>query len=140
MRRLKHSAILTLLATLSLLFVQPAGCAGQKVRESVGVPTLVQFDDQIIEEAYVGVDTLPEAERPNAAGKVTAFSTAMQAGDLLSLTTDAWPRWPDVKTLATAGIEHRRDSGQIGVGVAASKLERLEKFGKLLAKTVGAPP
>lgn len=140
MRRVKHSAILTILAALSLLLVQPAGCTGQKTRETVGVSTLVQFDEQIIEEAYVGVDLLPEAERPNSAGKVAAFSTAMQAGDIVSLTADAWPRWTEIKSLATAGIGHRRDSGQIGVGVAASKLERLEKFGKLLGKTVGAPP
>lgn len=140
MRTRLPSIVLLLIASLSLLIAPIGGCAVQKTRETIGAPMLVQFDDQIIEEAYIGVDTLPETERPNAANKVSSFSEAMQAGDLRSLTTDAWPRWPDVKTLATAGIEHRRDSGQIGVGVAASKLEGLEKFGKLLAKTVGAPP
>ena len=117
-----------------------AGCAAEKVRDTVGVKTSMAMDDAIVEDAYVGVDTLPETERPNAAAKVKAFSDAIASGDRLAIASDAWSRWPDVRVYAEAGIESQRKAGTIGTGVAASKLERISQFGRLLARTVGVPP
>lgn len=117
-----------------------AGCAQQKTQETVGVRTVLEFEDEVVTEAFDGVDTLPEAEQENAAAKVAAFSTAVQSGDRLAITADAWPRWPEVRSLAEAGIEAKRKAGAIGTGVAASKLEHLNQFGRILARTVGVPP
>lgn len=116
------------------------GCAAEKTRDTVGVKTSMAMDDAVVEDAYVGVDTLPEGERPNAAAKVKAFSDAIASGDRLAIASDAWSRWPDIRAYAEAGIESQRKAGAIGTGVAASKVERVRQFGRLLATTVGVPP
>jgi hypothetical protein len=115
------------------------GCAGQQARERVAVPALVSTVEAIIDEAYAGVESWPESERDTARIDVEAFQTSIASGDLITIQTDAYARWPLVKTLAMAGIDAKLEQNLIGAAGATARRNRLMAYQDALDSLVFGP-
>jgi hypothetical protein len=137
--RIVGVAILSLL-TLAAALGGPAGCLAQQARDTVGVESLQLACEGVVADARGGVPALPETERPQATASIDAFEAAIATGDRAVIASDAWPAWPSVRAVAEKGIAARLGSGAIGPNVAMSLVERLDRFGDLIGKTVALPP
>lgn len=126
----------------SLLFaaILVVGCAGNRARDGIGVPTVNTFADAIIAEAAGGIAAMPESEQSAATAELKAFEVASASSDRQVIATQAWSRWATVREFAEAGITAQEADGLIGSGVAASKRERLNQYEKVLKRTAGLPP
>lgn len=130
--------LLLCLMTFGGVVVQ-GGCAGQQARERVAVPALVSTVEAIIDEAYAGVESWPESERDTARIDVEAFQTSIASGDLITIQTDAYARWPLVKTLAMAGIDAKLEQNLIGAAGATARRNRLMAYQDALDSLVFGP-
>lgn len=115
------------------------GCAGQQAREKVGVPATMKAVESIVSDAALGIDTLPEEDRPNAQADIDAFAEAIRSGDLVTIQAEAYPRWPVVHSLIKAGIESRLDAKTLGPAGATIRLNRAASYGEVLESFVWSP-
>jgi hypothetical protein len=122
------------------------GCLGVKARDTAGVTALDKAGDGLMADALIGADLLP-AEGTDAAGNVTTpradaranvdeFFAAIDSKDRMTIAATAMPLWPQVKSLAEAGIAAQVTTGAIGPNGSKSLLKRVAEFEKALNKTV----
>jgi len=131
--------LLALMFTAAFASVSLLGCAGQQARERVGVPALVATVDPIIDEAFAGVETWPESERDTARIDVEAFRSAIASNDLVTIQSQAYSRWPLVKSLANAGISSKLEQNLIGMNGALARRNRLAAYQDVLDSLVFGP-
>lgn len=115
---------LVVVSVLCLLPIQ-AGCVGSQARESVAIPAAVMAAPGIVADARAGVESLPAAERPQAAATVEEFAAALSSKKTVK---DSFVSWPQVKRLALLGIDTKLAQGKIGPIVAGELRERLTQF------------
>jgi len=119
-----------------------AGCAGGKARENVLVPAVAASADGLELDARTGVDSLPEAEQAAASDVLDRFMEAVRSADTVQLQTVGVALWPQVESLALAGIEAMLARGEIGPFVAESLRERVRNMGAAISRAnrTIAPP
>lgn len=121
---------------IGIFAVPMAGCAGTKARQNIGIPAAVLALDGFVEDAKVGVETLPPAQQAQAQADLIAFESAVRSNNLLTIQTEASTRWQTVKAMALSGIARREEIGTIGPNGAVLLRERVNRLGELLPKLV----
>lgn len=127
------------LVTAFTIFVGCAfipGCLGVKARDTAGVATLDTAADGMKADCMAGIATLPAEWQTEATNDVNAFFTAIDSKDRTTIAAMAAPVWPQIKTLAEAGIAAQVASGDIGVNGSKSLQKRVDEFEKVLSKVV----
>jgi hypothetical protein len=120
-------------AALAVLFL--SACAGVKAREEVLMPRMAEAFARIEPEVERGMvaRSLPAPEVEGVRDLVRRVREALGSGNRAELMPLDWPRLRD---LAQAGIMDRVGAGEIDVGVAAGKIERLRLFTESWAKVL----
>lgn len=137
MKQLRSMLLVAAVALGAIVAVLPNfGCAGTSARQYVGVPAVVLASGGVASDAHAGVLTLPSDQQAPAQADVDAWSAAVASKDRQTIATEAWPRWPVVRTLAEKGIADQEAKRVIGPGVAASLMERLNQTESVLGKIV----
>jgi len=110
-------------ALIFLLLLAVVGCIGSARKAAVAGPMAMAWPG-IMEQAAAG------GAEP---ATLDAFAEALDAKDFATMAA----MWPEVRAAATARIADQEELGDIGPGVAASLLERLEMFAASMAEIAG---
>lgn len=119
-----------------------AACSGNKARENVLGPALVQQWSGIETEALEGVIVAVAAgdidveESSKLELAIEAFGTALRTGDRAAINA---ADWPIIRGYAEARIANLASSGVIGPGVAETFLERIRTFDEGLTTYLEVP-
>lgn len=111
------------LVVVGIISLMILGCA-TLAQQNVLLPAMEKAWDGIHQDIEMAIEFLPEADQPVAQAGLEAFDRAFRTGDL----DGAMSRWTTLAELCMDGIAHRVEIGEIGPGVAESKLERLRMF------------
>jgi hypothetical protein len=113
---------------VAMLMVNLEGCAAWRQEARV------QAVSPAVEQAWPGIKADAEAgaaDRSDLAA-VETMAQAVDSGDCREVARVGAVVWPEVERLATEGIALRLSRGEIGPGVAQSKLERLALFAEAI--------
>lgn len=110
-------------ALLGLLFL-PA-CAGIEAREHALMPAMELALPGLAADAQPAIEALDPTEADAARATIDGIRAALETRDRSRL---VGLDWSGIRSLVLSGIQSRLSAGDIGPGVAASKLERLRLF------------
>ena len=110
---------------LVAVLVLTCGCAMDAAMQGVLLPAMEKAWDGIKADIQRAIEFLPEDQQPIATADLAEFDRAFRGGDLQGVIDSSWGALAD---LCAAGIARRVRLGEIGPGVAESKLERIRMF------------
>ena len=114
---------------IALAMVLMTACAAQQAREQVLLPAMEQAWVGVKADIEAGIDILELQNQKDGAARARAdlaeFDDVFKTGDIERLPKT---KWPQLANLANQGIAMRVVLGEIGAGVAKSKVERLRLF------------
>lgn len=126
MRTLRSRSVAALLAVLALC--SACASAGGAAREQALVPALAQAWPAVRDNLARGA----VEQGVDASGAIAQWESAFAVSDQDALVMLRDQTWADVRALAVLGVDARMQAGEIGPGVAASFLERINRFGSSL--------
>lgn len=136
MKRLRSMVFMLAVLGAVTALLPNFGCAGSAARQNIGVPAVVLASNGVAADAHAGVLALPSDQQAAAQADVDAWTAALATKNRDTIASEAWPRWPIVRTLAEKGIADQEAKHVIGPGVAASLMERMNQTESVLGKIV----
>lgn len=136
MRRLPTS-LLILALFVSAISVPSCATAEKSAIEAATDTTLPHVADAVKTDAKAGISLIavddPEFDKDLAALRTDWFFDATSSGERPRVAA-ALPHWPTVRGYAERGYEIEIRKGTMGAGVAASLIERLDNFERLITE------